>query len=66
MCGDCNTHLGYIVYDCMCLVLGATEMREKMSNADARVIAAAAEPAGRCHSQCIDQESAGHAFKNGQ
>ena len=45
MCGDCNTHLGYIVYDCMCLVLGATEMREKMSNTDARVLAAAAEPA---------------------
>ena len=45
MCGDCNTHLGCIVYDCMCLMLGATDMREKMSNADARVLAAAAEPA---------------------
>ena len=44
MCGDCNTHIGYVIHDCMCLVLGAIDMRKKATDADARVIAAAASP----------------------
>ena len=44
MCGECNTHIGYVIYDCLCLVLGSQEMRDRATDADARVLAAAAEP----------------------
>ena len=42
---DCSTHIGYVIYDCICLALGAGEMRDKITDVDAKVIAAAADPA---------------------
>ena len=45
MTDECNIQIGYVVYDCMCLILGATEMRKYANDAEARIIAAAAEPA---------------------
>ena len=45
MTNECNIYIGYVIYDCMCLMLGAIDMRKKASDEDARVIAAAAEPA---------------------
>ena len=53
MCGKCNTHIGYVIYDCLCLVLGSQEMRDRATDADARVLAAAAEPVRDSIKSCL-------------
>ena len=44
MTAECDKRIGYVIYDCVCLSLGATEARSRITDNDAEKIAAAARP----------------------
>ena len=41
MSSICDKRIGYVIYDCVCLALGATEARSRITDKDAEKLAAA-------------------------
>ena len=44
MTTDCEKQIGYVIFDCVCLMLGAAEMREALTAEAAEEMAEAAKP----------------------
>ncbi len=44
MTKDCGESIGYVIFDCVCLMMGAASLREALTAEEAEAIAEAAKP----------------------